>query len=182
MRNVFNTPTLIVITGFAGTGKSTISTQLSNYYQIPRLEVDALRDVIRASEEFFGDDGNSTGLTKEIIFALAHSFLKCGVSVILDMHMWHSRDWDRLHKLIVESGKIITYKFILHCPYEVCAERVEARHQADPTHFLGKHNIDDYKFKWEALYALEIPDAVLIDATPPPVEVFNEIVKHLGVS
>jgi adenylate kinase family enzyme len=181
MRYDFTTPTVITITGFAGTGKSTISTQLSTCFHIPHLEVDALRDVIRESEEFSGDNGNSTGLTKEVIFALAHSFLRCSVSVVLDMHMWHIRDWDRLHRLIAESGEIAAYKFILHCPYEVCAERVEARRQQDPNHILGKHNLDDHKFKWESLYTLNIPDAILVDATRSPVEVFQEIVQHLCV-
>ena len=182
MRYGFATPTVITITGFAGTGKSTISTQLSTHFHIPRLEVDALRDVIRESEEFSGDDGNSTGLTKDVIFALAHSFLRCSVSVVLDIHMWHIRDWNRLHQLIADSGEVAAYKFILYCPYEVCAERVEARYQREPGHILGRHNLDAHKFKWESLYALNIPDAVLIDATQSPVEVFQEIIQHLDMS
>ncbi len=181
MTHNFAAPTMISITGFAGTGKSTISTQLSTYFRIPRLEVDALRDVIRESEEFPGNDGNSTGLTKEVIFALAHSFLLGEVSVILDMHMWHRRDWNRLHQLIAESGEIAAYKFILHCPFDVCAERVETRRQQEPGHVLGKHNIDAHKFKWESLYTLDIPDAVTIDATRSSAEVFQDIIQHLSV-
>jgi adenylate kinase family enzyme len=84
MRQSFAKPTVISITGFAGSGKTTISTKLSTYFCIPRLEVDSLRQVIRESDEFPGDDGNSTGLTKEIIFALVRSFLTTGASVVLD--------------------------------------------------------------------------------------------------
>lgn len=182
MRYGFATPTVISVTGFAGTGKTTISTQLSTHFHIPRLEVDALRDVIRESEEFSGDDGNSTGLTKDVIFALAHSFLRCGVSVVLDIHMWHMRDWNRLQQLIADSGAVAAYKFILYCPYEVCAERVEARYQQEPGHILGRHNLEAHKFKWESLYTLNIPDAILIDATRSPAEVFQEIIQHLDVS
>ena len=177
----FATPTLISITGFAATGKSTVSAMLSRHYRIPRLEVDSLRDVIRESEEFPGDDGNSTGLTKQVIFALAHSFLLCEVSVILDTHMWRMRGWNRLDRLIAEGGNVSAHKFILYCPYEVCVERVEARRHQEPGHVLGKHNLEDHRFKWESLYALDVPDAITIDATRSPAEVFQDIVQRLSV-
>jgi predicted kinase len=173
-------PTVISITGFAGSGKTTISTELSRHFRIPRLEVDHLRQAIRESDEFTEENGNSTGLTKEIIFALTRSFLASGVSVVLDMHMWHLRDWKRLQHVIDESGEIAAYKFILACPYEICEERVEARRRQFPHHPLGKHNLDEHRFKWDALYTLNIPDAITIDANRSSVDVLNAILNHLS--
>jgi predicted kinase len=182
MRQYLARPTLVSITGFAGSGKTTISTEISKYFHIPRLEVDHIRQTIRECDEYTGSEGASTGLTKEIIFELTRSFLACGVSLVLDMHMWHIRDWNRLQQIITESGEIDVYKFILHCPYEICAERVEARRRQYPNHVFGKHNLDEHKFKWDSLYAFNVPDAITIDATKSSVDVLHAILQHIATS
>ena len=80
-------PALIVLGGFAGTGKTTLSRRLAVDLGLPRLGTDTIGRTIRRSEAIKGWDINVQWIAHDVLFRLCEEFLRSGVSTILDMNM-----------------------------------------------------------------------------------------------
>jgi hypothetical protein len=66
-------PTLVVIGGFAGTGKTYHSQRLSTELRIPRLSSDAIGQTISRSR-FFDASNNAIALAYDVVFGLCNDF------------------------------------------------------------------------------------------------------------
>ena len=78
-------PALIIVGGFAGTGKTTVSRRLSAELSIPRLGSDTLGRTIKGSQALNGADVNAYWIAYEVLFRLCEEFIQSGVSTILDL-------------------------------------------------------------------------------------------------
>lgn len=67
-------PSLIVLGGFAGTGKTTLSRRLSVELCLPRLGADTIGRTIRGSEAIKGRDVNTQWIAHEVRFRLCEEY------------------------------------------------------------------------------------------------------------
>ncbi len=154
--------TLIVIAGFAGSGKSTVSKILSKKYSIPRLEIDFFgRESIKMDELKNISADKKFAISYKITFKLAKELLNNGQSVILDINMCNPLSWQELSKIRKYNKKI----FILKCPFEICKKRVGERFLLSPKkQLIDGWNVDEVKYKWDFIEKKNYKSIIKIDA------------------
>src|SRR5215475_304522 len=92
-------PALIAIGGFPGAGKTTQAKRLAFELHIPRLSADMLGQIIRRSAALKNTSVNAHWIAYDVLFSLCAEFLKSGVSVLLDVNLGHSFQWQELDTL-----------------------------------------------------------------------------------
>src|SRR5579871_5992888 len=80
-------PLLIILGGFAGAGKTTLSRRLSTELGIPRLGTDDLIRIVGLSRPLADRTRDAGWVAMDVFFGLAENFLQTGLSVILDSNM-----------------------------------------------------------------------------------------------
>ena len=90
---------LIVIGGFAGTGKTSLSKRLAAEFGIPRLSSDAIGRTISLLQGIQGQSVNATEIAFDVIFDLCAEFLRHGISTILDLNIGWAFQWEHLERL-----------------------------------------------------------------------------------
>jgi predicted kinase len=93
-------PALIVIGGFAGTGKTAVSRRLSAELRIPRLGSDTLGHIIRDSAGIKSGEVDSYWIAYEVLFHLCEEFIASGVSAVLDLTMGWEFQWQHLDSIV----------------------------------------------------------------------------------
>ena len=73
-------PALIVIGGFAGTGKTTMSKRLATEPRLPRLGADTIGRTIRESRGNQGNGANAYWVAYDVLFRLCEELLCVGLS------------------------------------------------------------------------------------------------------
>jgi predicted kinase len=174
-------PGLIVIGGFAGSGKTTISRRLSVDLAVPRLEADLLGKTIRRLDFFTGDSEEAYRIGYATLWRLCEDFLSCRLSVIVDANMAWDVAWEAVEALSVRHTGCRVVPIILQCPRDVCLERVRRRYLDEP----GWHG-DPERFKddhatmlWEYLRNLNRPEVLLLDANRPLDDVYADVKEHV---
>ena len=173
-------PQMIVIGGFAGSGKSTLAKKLGNILSIPVFEIDHLARSIKESKDFRGGSRESYGIAFDLFFSLARSHLQNGCGLILDQNMGHAMTWENVRKFRDSLGNGEVMIFVLECPYELCLTRFASRVEHPNLKEVTIEDLDDHKHKWDYLNENELPDAIRIDATREPKDVFNEVLGCLA--
>ena len=168
------TPRLIVVGGFAATGKSTLARSIGQALALPVYEIDLVAHAIANSTDFHGD--NPKGVAYDLFWVFAREHLENGNSLIFDQNMGRAHQWNRIERLrtVVDGVEVVT--FILDCPYDLCVERFNARKEHPD---LGEVVLEDHKYKWDYLNDNEVPGAIRIDARRSEKEVFAEVMGHL---
>ena len=90
-----NPTVLIIIGGFAGTGKSTVSKRLAAELRFPRLGSDLLGRAIKTSAGVKYDQLDAYRLAYDLLFQLGETFIQSGVSTILDLTMGWEFQWQQ---------------------------------------------------------------------------------------
>ncbi len=171
-------PALIVVGGFAGAGKSSISRRLSGEFRIPRLGSDTLG---RTLKNFLGsqrDEVDAYRLAYELLFGLGEEFIQSGVSVILDLTLGWEFQWRYADGIVRRYPRTLFLPIILRCPYETCIERIRQRHAANPDYYdppeLYRSEPKILRV-WEYLGRLNRPDVYFVDAARPHDEVYEAV-------
>ncbi|MDQ5852908.1 MAG: ATP-binding protein [Chloroflexota bacterium] len=179
---------VIVIGGFAGTGKTTLSKRLSAEFGIPRLSSDAIGRTVSRSQGIRDQRVNAIAIAYDVVFDLCAEFLQCGVSAILDVNMGWAFQWEHIDVLRDQQPAVKWVPILLRCPWELCMERIRQRHAAEPTmsappevYMTTPHILN----VWTFLEQLKRPDVHVVDAARSEDEVYASIkqyLTHIGLS
>lgn len=176
---------LIVIGGFPGSGKSTVAVRVAKDLRAARLSSDVLggsiRDTLRgvvASSEAFRAGYN-------LLFRLCGEFLTDGCTVVVDCSMGWEFQWRSLDHLRVKHPGVIWCPVILRCPMEVCRERLQARHVADP---MAHPPVEEFFQRnpqlsglWAYLESLDRPDVAYVDGALCAPAVHADVLRRVQV-
>jgi len=175
-------PIVIVLGGFAGTGKTTLSKRLASDFHLPRLSSDTIAQLIASSKATQHSDINTYWLAYDLVFGLCEEFLRHGSSMVLDLNMGWSFQWQHLDTLKARYPYTRIIPIVLRCSRDVCLERIRQRYADDPTtsdlveqYITVPHILD----VWTFLEELDRPDIVSIDAAQPLENVYTDIVYIL---
>jgi hypothetical protein len=175
-------PALVVIGGFPGSGKSLLADRLSAQLAIPRLSSDRLGRTIRDSLDGQRKPGEAFRAGYNVLFTLADDFLESGCSVLIDTSMGWDFQWQRVDAIIAARTDAVFLPIILRCARQVCVDRIAKRHRDNPTdaapeQVLKQPHIPDL---WRYLDTLDRPDVQIIDANGTPDIVLAEALRCLG--
>ncbi len=176
-------PALIVVGGFAGTGKSTLSRRLSGEFRIPRLGSDTLGRTLKNSLGSRQNEVDAYRLAYDLLFRLGEEFIQSGVSVILDLTMGWKFQWRRVDDIVRRYPQTLFLPVILRCPYETCIERIRQRHAASPAHYDPPelYQTEPKILKvWGYLDRLNRSDVHFVDAGRSPDEVYEAVRGYLS--
>jgi predicted kinase len=176
-------PALIVVGGFAGSGKSTLTRRLSGDLGIPRLGSDTISRVIRESEAVEGREVNAGWIAHDVVFGLCDDFLRSGISTILDLNMGRAFQWERVDAIARAHPEAQFLPIVLRCPREVCLERIARRHAERPDRYEppAVFTTDAWVVAtWDYLERLERPDVHVVDAAPGADAVYAEVREYLA--
>ena len=177
-------PLLIIIGGFAGTGKSTVSRRLSAELRIPRLGSDTLGRTIKDSAGIRSGNVNATWIAYDVLFRLCEEFLQTDVSVILDLTMGWPFQWQHVDRILQRQLHTHFLPILLRCPLDVCLERTGQRHAAHPDRYDPPEvYATDPKNRelWHFLATLERPEVHWVDADRPQDTVYQEVSRYLAL-
>ena len=155
-------PTLIVIGGFAGAGKSTLALEIGKRMGIPVFEIDQMARSIRESPDFRGGQREHYGIAFDLFFSMARRLLENRCSIILDQNMGHAVIWENVERLIASIENFDLRIFILDCPFEVCLERVDQRSMHPNYKEVTAETVREHKYKWDFLEKNDFPSAARI--------------------
>ena len=171
-------PALIVVGGFAGTGKSTISRRLSGEFRIPRLGSDTLGRTLKNSLGSRQSEVDAYRLAYDLLFRLGEEFIQSGVSVILDLTMGWEFQWRHVDSIVWRYPQTLFLPVILRCSYETCIERIRQRHATSPAYYDPPelYQTEPKILRvWEYLDRLTRPDVHFVDAARPQDEVYEAV-------
>lgn len=177
-------PMLIVLGGFAGTGKTTIARRLSADLGVPRLGSDDLGQLIAVSEGI--KDARAVDaywIGYDVLFGLCEEFLRAGLSTIVDITLGWAFQWQQLDAIRERNPEVIFRPIVLHCPWDVCLDHIRQRHEADPTrHSPPELFTTDPKILavWDFLEHLDRPEARFVDAARTLDAVYAQLAPYIA--
>lgn len=175
-------PLLIVLGGFAGAGKTTLSRRLSTELGIARLGSDDLIRIVSRSWVLADRIGDVGWVAYDVFFGLAEEFLRTGLSVILDSNMGEAWRWEHLDVIRDRHSEILFVPIVLRLPLETCIERMHGRHADDPDNEVAADVImaePRHVQKWKFVETLDRPEVHFVDADRPRDVVYEEVRRYL---
>lgn len=166
---------LVIVGGFGGSGKSTVSRRLSAKYRIPIFDSDTFGKAATAALNGGGQiDGWAIGYP--VLFSVLQENLELGLSAILDSNMGHRQSWRQVDQLKTGLPRLRCLPLVLECPFEVCEARVEQRNLGTP----DKLELSQHRQKYEFLSRFEYDGLVRVNSNRNVDEVFEEVSAMVG--
>lgn len=146
----FSKPTLIVVTGLQGSGKSYLSSKLSEHYHLDRISSDQIRNRFFNRPEIDTNARYSQGIT-EAVFELMHCYAELAVlnqkSILLDGIFFYPPGWQNLKDICNRTNAVLTFIFIEESEY-VIRERLLNR-KKDP--YFSEADIQVFEKSWRSI-------------------------------
>lgn len=136
-------PTLIIVSGLPGTGKTTLSKKISDKFNLPLVGMDAIKETMwdNMGHEFDFEFSDKIGKTAfELAFYCINSSLSKGVSMVVEAHFSPERNNDRINKL-KEAYNVNILQIYCDCETETLRKRFKERMGRDSYHKGHKHTI-----------------------------------------
>jgi uncharacterized protein len=168
-------PALIVVGGFAGSGKTALSRRLAAELGLPRLGSDTIGHAVRDSEGIA--DGNAYWIAYDVLFGLCEEYAASGVSAILDLTMGWAFQWQHVDAIVRRHPQVLFLPVLLRCPRETCLERIRQRYEADPERYDPPEVYQTGKNLgiWRYLERLHRPEVHWVDADRPQDQVYASV-------
>lgn len=145
-------PTLHLIHGFVGAGKTTFSKKLETEKQRVRFTCDEWMIALFGSNPPKSYFDKYLPKIKSLIWSEAKRFLGLGQDVILDFGFWQKAEREHYKKLAFEMGvKVQLYN--LKCPEDIMKARVLKRTNEMPpgTFFIDENALHEFKGHYEPI-------------------------------
>jgi len=141
-------PTLIIVAGPPGTGKTTIAQKLSSDLGIPVFHKDAIKELLFDSLGWSDREwSKKIGVASlNLLFHIAENQLKNGKSLIIESNFKNEFDTKRIIEL-KEKYKFLIIQIQLKCNGEILLNRFNARSNSTERHpgHVDSGNIDEFK-------------------------------------
>ena len=176
-------PAVIVIGGFAGAGKTSLSRRLAAELGIPRLGSDDIGEAIKGSQGIRAGVVEAYWIGYDVLFTLCEEFVRSGVSSVLDLSMGWAFQWERPDGIAERHPEALILPIILRCPKEVCIERIRQRHADDPgrpAHGEPPELSRQLLGVWAFLERLDRPEVSFVDAAKRRDEVYADIQRRIA--
>ncbi|MGB5993431.1 MAG: AAA family ATPase, partial [Desulfobacterales bacterium] len=171
----FTRPTLWVVCGMPGSGKSTISRDLSRVFRIKAFQSDVIRkelyglkpdDLSDMSFEAGIYSKGASGLTYGRLLLLGQEEIEQGRSVILDAT--YSKQHDRIEAIRMAKDNDVNIVFV-ECVLKenVIKERLLEREAGYPVSDARYHHYEDFKKRFEPLNELGDEMHIRVDTEKP---------------
>ena len=174
---------LIVVGGFAGTGKTAISRRLSAKLTVPRLGSDTIGRTIRASAGMEAGEANAYWIAYDVLFRLCEEFIQAGVSVVVDITLGWSFQWEHLDGIVTRHPETVFLPIVLRCSYDTCIERLRQRYEAHPATYdppAVYQTEPKMRSIWACLAKLDRSDVRFIAAGRPHEDVYAEVLGYVS--
>ena len=179
----FTRPTLWVVCGMPGSGKSTISRDLSRVFRIKAFQSDVIRkelyglkpdDLSDMSFEAGIYSKGASGLTYGRLLLLGQEEIEQGRSVILDAT--YSKQHDRIEAIRMAKDNDVNIVFV-ECVLKenVIKERLLEREAGYPVSDARYHHYEDFKKRFEPLNELGDEMHIRVDTEKPLEECMEQI-------
>lgn len=147
---------LIILDGARGAGKSTVSGLLKDkLVNTAFVGLDLVRNLITKSQAT--DAYNQ--IAYDVIFSMTESFLKNGVSIVMDSGLNEQRE--SLFRKLAEDAQVPVLSYSLSAPKEVLWERIQKRGQE-----RGKMpNPERFEYTYAAQQSKDFHKFTMIDTT-----------------
>src|SRR3989339_495036 len=104
---------LIIIGGFAGSGKTTIANKLANKLSIPKLETDFFGMFLRNEGELKNTNIDHFKIAYNLLYDLTRKILDSSGKLILDINMTRPESWNEIKKIKKERKNLNLHIIIL---------------------------------------------------------------------
>ena len=160
-KNTYTPPRFILFMGWPGSGKSTLTKELTKTAHIFHIDNDAIRTPILGEDRESQFYKEASPKTYEAMYQLAELNLQSGNSVLIEVphmrlsaaaleHQENYRQRERVRKIAEDTESLLKIIFA-HCPTEILKERMQKR--MDET---GTQRDAPKLANWEAYLAREI--------------------------
>ena len=175
-------PALIVVGGFPGTGKTTVSRRLAVDLGLPCLAPDAIGETIKKSLGGKSCQIEATRVAYDVLFSLCRDYIRCDVSVILEMTLGWQFHWRFLDEIVQDHPRMFFLPVLLRCEQEVAMRRLRQRYQEQPEKFsppefyTTEQKVLDI---WDFLQQLQRPDMYEVDASGDKDETYERVRNYM---
>lgn len=169
---------LIAIGGFPGAGKTAICRRLCSELNLPCLSSDTIGRTIEGSQGIREGQIEAYRVGYDVLFRLCDEFISSSASVVLDLTLGWSFQWRKLDGILERHPQTLFLPIVLRCPYELCMERLEARHRAmpdryaAPEYFMNEPKVRDI---WKTLQGLNRPEVHFVEASGDEDQVYTQV-------
>ena len=169
------TPSLVLVTGLPGSGKSYFSRELCSRYPLAYLNSDALRKAL------FPKPAHDAA-ENERLFAAVHTLLERllarGVSAVLDATSLKEEHRRRLYEIAEEAGaRLVIVQ--TEAPPEVARERLEARARGDDRQDASEATVAVYDRMRRDMEPIERPH-ITVDTSKEIDSALADVVQQLA--
>ncbi|EKD28707.1 MAG: kinase-like protein [uncultured bacterium] len=165
-----NKPFLIVVSGFSGTGKTTISNSLSSKIPSVLLSVDEIEKKLR-----FNTIMEAEKLKYPCTLKIANNLLKDKTNVILDGNF---RFFKTRKKIIDAYHRLGFHYFLIHCdcPEYKAEKRIQLRHKLHPGYYKKTAS---YRYSRELFDPIKEHPFLKLNTDKPIENSVQEIIQYI---
>ncbi len=169
---------LVLLKGFPGSGKSTLSRALSRRLVWPLIDKDDVKDIVDGQIQ-----GETNGLAYDVMLNIVRRQLLQGLNVICDSPLTHHITYEHAKAIVMETHAQLVIVECFCSDAQIWSQRINARKERNlPAHHMTDwERVQAYRRQYtvEAGYTITEPH-IVVDTVRPLDECVKDVVKWLN--